>query len=109
MDNITHGTQIILAGRVIRQSRNLRGMRDYAKTARVVKVETRKCDAHDRDPRGVMHVIYADGATSEATFNSHAIMIDWIRGRRSWRGAEIIHHDGDMGYLTKPGIIGGGT
>ena len=103
----THGTQITLNGSVIRRSRNLRGMRDYARTSPVVKIETRKRRGHENDPAGVMLVTYANGATSQAEFNSHAIMIDWIRDRRTWRGAETVHHDGDMGYLTKPGIIAG--
>ena len=105
---MNHGTQINLNGVVIRRSRNLRAMRDYARVSPVVKVETRKRGAHQKDPAGVMLVTYADGATSQAEFNSHSIMIDFVRNRRTWRyGVEFVHHDGDMGYLTKPGTIAG--
>lgn len=103
MDDI----KVILNGRIIRRSRNLRGMRDYAQVSPVAKIETRKTKEHDRDPRGMLRVTYANGATCHALFNSHAIMIDFIRNRRTWRGAEIEHADGDMGYLTRPGVIAG--
>lgn len=98
---------IVLDGRVVSQSKNLRGMRDYARKSRVAKIETRKRNAHANDPAGILTVTYRDGARCVAVFNSHAIMIDFVRERRSWRGAEVIHTDGDMGYLTRPGIIAG--
>lgn len=100
-----HGTQIVLDGVIVRRSRNLCGMRDYARVSPVVKVETRKRRGHEKDPAGVMLVTYANGATCQGEFNSHAIMIDFVRNCRTWRNAEFVHHDGDMGYLTKPGMI----
>lgn len=101
-----YGTRVYSAeGRVLRESRNLRGMRDYARVSPVRKVQT------ERDPhnpvRGILRVFYADGAHSQASFASHAIMIDFVRNRRTWRGAEFVHVDGVMGYLTKPGVIAG--
>ncbi len=100
-----YGTEVTKAGQVIRKSRNLRAMRDYARVSPVVAVIT------DKDPgnavRGVLLVEYADGAESRASFASHSIMIDWVRNRRTWRGARINHLGGDMGYLTKPGRIAG--
>ncbi len=93
------------SGAVIRTSRNLRGMCDYARISPVVSVVT------DKDPtnavRGVLCVEYANGATCRASFASHGIMIDFVRNRRSWRGARVNHLGGSMGYLTKPGTIAG--
>lgn len=31
----------------------------------------------------------------------------YLHNRRSWRDAEHTMHNENMGYLTKPGIIGG--
>jgi hypothetical protein len=102
----TYGTSIVwLTGPAVRTSRNLRGMRDYARTSPVVCVLTR------RDPenpvRGILHVVYRNGATSRASFASHPIMVDWVRNRRTWRHAEMRHLDGSMGYLTRPGVTAG--
>lgn len=100
-------TYIKRDGVTVSRSRNLRGLKDYARKSAPVKVETRK------DPRvlegGDLRVTYADGAIGHAHFRSHHILIDWVRNRRSWRHVETVHHDGDMGYLTKPGIIAGRT
>jgi hypothetical protein len=94
---------VILDGRVIRTSKNLRGMRDYARVAHVVKVESRMTERE----LGEVTVTYADGATCTAEFKSYHIMVDFIRNRRTWRNAEHVMHGPDMGYLTKPGIIAG--
>jgi hypothetical protein len=92
-------------GEVIRTSKNLRGMRDYARVSPVVKVITQK------DPenklRGILTVEYADECVCRASFACHSIMIDFVHARRTWRDAATYHLDGDMGYLTKPGIIAG--
>lgn len=92
-------------GEVIRTSKNLRGMRDYARVSPVAKVTTQKDPANKT--RGILTVEYADECTCRASFASHAVMIDFVRNRRTWRGAEFVHMDGEMGYLTKPGIIAG--
>jgi hypothetical protein len=88
-----------------RTSSNLRGLLDYARVSPVASVTTM------RDPmlsvRGLLAVTYADGAVGNASFASFHIMIDWVRNRRSWRQADFRHLDGDMGYLSKPGLIGG--
>jgi hypothetical protein len=94
---------IVKDGKVIRTSKNLRGMRDYARVSPVIGIVTQ------RDPknkvRGILTVTYANGAHCVASFASHEIMIDFVRNRRTWRGAGITHLDGEQGYLTKPGII----
>jgi hypothetical protein len=96
---------IVKDGKVIRTSQNLRGMRDYARVSPVVQVTTQKDP--DNKVRGILTVEYANGCTCRASFASHEIMIDFVRNRRTWRGAHFSHLDGDMGYLTKPGIIAG--
>lgn len=92
-------------GKVIRTSQNLRGMRDYARVSPVAKVTTQK-DPQNKT-RGILTVHYENGAHCVASFASFNIMIDFVRNRRSWRGAEFVHLDGEQGYLTKPGIIAG--
>lgn len=92
-------------GVTVKRSRNLRGLLDYGRISHPVKVETRKCP--DLKECGEMRVTYANGAQGFAFFRSHGIMIDWLRGRRSWRAAEFVYLDGDYGYLTKPGQIAG--
>ncbi|CAB5144595.1 hypothetical protein UFOVP147_21 [uncultured Caudovirales phage] len=90
-------------GQIIRTSRNLRGLRDYARVSPVARVEL--------TPQGVcngrLRVLYRDGASTSANFASFHIMVDFVRNRRSWRGAEIVNYGEDVGYLTKPGIIAG--
>lgn len=95
------GTSIIKEGRTIRKSQNLRGMLDYARVSPVVRVESSRVGKVS----GVLHVVYKDGAESSAKFRSYHIMIDFIRNRRTWKTALHIMHGGDVGYLTKPGII----
>lgn len=92
-------------GFTIRTSKNLRGMRDYARVSPVAIVKT------ERDPannvRGVLRVQYANGNYSIASFASYHIMVDFLRNRRSWRSAKHVMKNEDMGYLTKPGTIAG--
>ena len=97
------GTNIIKEGRIIRQSQNLRGMRDYARVSPVIRVESSRAGKTS----GTLHVIYKDGAESRASFRSYHIMIDFIRDRRSWKTALHIMQNENIGYLTKPGIIAG--
>lgn len=93
------------SGSTLRTSKNLRGMRDYARVSPVATVETSRDSANNT--RGILRVTYVNGNYSIASFASYHIMIDFVRNRRSWRSAEFTHHSGEMGYLTKPGIIGG--
>lgn len=96
-----HSHTIHKNGQILHKSKNLRGMRDYARIAPVSRVEL---TPHGREA-GKVRVIYEDGATSSAFFKSYAIAVDWVRNRRSWQNADIIFYGGDIGYLTKPGII----
>lgn len=97
------GTSIIKDGRIIHQSQNLRGMREYARVSPVVQIESCRVG----EASGALRVIYKDGAESMATFRSYHIMIDFIRDRRTWKTALHIMQNENIGYLTKPGIIAG--
>ena len=99
--------EVQLRDRIVSRSRNLRGMRDYARVSPVVRVECRKCDGRPWRVGGTLRVTYADGATCETEFASYNIMVDFVRKRRSWRGADFRYLDGNVGYLTSPGIIAG--
>lgn len=98
-------TYIKLNGVTVARSKNLRGLTTYARKFLPVMIETRKSPLNANN--GELRITYADGAIGFAFFSCHSIMIDWLRNRRSWRHAEFKHYSGEMGYLTKPGIIGG--
>jgi hypothetical protein len=104
---MNYGTSIIKAGAIIRTSRNLRGMRDYARVSPVVRIQSGQRMGHEKDPGGIVIVTYADGAECRADFASYHIMVDWLRNRRTWRGADHRMHGPNLGYLTKPGTIAG--
>ena len=95
-------TNITLNGRIIRTSRNLRGMCAYARISRVVHVSAVRdpsCEA-----RGVLTVTYADGAKCVASFASHGVMVDWVRSRRSWCRAVQVIPEPEC-YRSAPGVL----
>ena len=92
-------------GQLIRTSKNLRGMRDYARVSAVARVCTRRDE--NLPGRGVLIVEYANGATCTAGFTCFEIMIDFVRNRRTWKNAKFHHADGNLGYLTRPAICHG--
>lgn len=93
------------SGAILRTSKNLRGMRDYARVSPVFIVETKRDPANP--VRGILRVTYADTCYSIASFADYHIMLDFVRNRRTWRSARHLMQNEDMGYLTKPGIIAG--
>lgn len=98
-----YGTRIEKNGQIIKTSRNLRGIVDYARTSKPARIEL----TPQGKVNGRLRVIFADGASTSAHFASYHIMVDWIRNRRSWDKNSIVFYGENMGYLTKPGIIGG--
>lgn len=63
------------SGEVVARSRNLRGIRDYARRSRVVKVQG---EPHTANPfNGFLAVYYADGSTACALFADVRVMRDW--------------------------------
>lgn len=98
-----YGVSIEKNGQIIRQSRNLRGIVDYARSSKPARVELTPFGVCN----GRLRVIFNDGASTSAHFASYHIMIDWVRNRRSWPKSAVVIYGEDMGYLTKPGIIGG--
>ena len=81
-----YGTEVSLGGRIIRRSKNLRGMRDYARVARVVRVFANPCPKNPYN--GKLQVVYANGAVSCAHFADYACMLEWLCNRRTWRTAK---------------------
>ncbi len=98
------------SGDVLRVSKNLRGMRDYARTSHPVRVELKKGDSGSTE-RGLLSLTYADGATCRASFASYHIMVDHVRKSRFMRGADVVFmpDSPDVGYLTRPGILNVGV
>jgi len=90
-------------GQIIRHSKNLRGIVDYARISKPLRVELTPINKSN----GRLRVIFADGASTSAHFASYHIMIDWVRNRRSWDKKNVFIYGDDIGYLTKPGLIGG--
>lgn len=102
----TYGTQVTMPdGRIVARSHNLRAMRDYARKSAVVAVRAWRDESNP--VRGMLRVTYANGAKCKASFASYHIMVDFVRNRRTWRGAQITYVNGNVGYLTKPGLIAG--
>jgi hypothetical protein len=103
--NMVCGTNIIKGGQIIRRSKNLRAIVDYARVSAVARIES----APIRETCGTVRFIFKDGAESRANFASYHIMIDWIRNRQKRSSgfgfAVHIMQGPDVGYLTKPGII----
>lgn len=98
-----YGTNIEKNGQIISKSKNLRGILRYASVSPVARVEL----TPQGNTNGRLRIVYKDGATTSAHFASYHIMVDFVRNRRSWKGAEIVFYGDNMGYLTKPGIIAG--
>lgn len=96
-----------MMGDPIRSSRNLRGLLDYARRVRPVRLITRIDRGSGGRGRGLLTVVYADGCHTTANFACFNIMIDWTRNRRVLRQCEAIHLDGSLGYLTRTGVIAG--
>ena len=79
-------------GRIVRKSKNLRGILDYSRSCSVVRVELTKLP----DDAGSMLVIFHNGATSRANFASFSIMQRWVDSRRSWN-CEIVDYSIQLG------------
>lgn len=71
------------AGRVIRRSRNLRGVLDYARAVSGVQSVVVACDHR----AGVYPLAFRffDGSTCEAPFADWRVAADFLLRRRSWR------------------------
>lgn len=95
--------QIFKGGRVVSTSRNLRGIVTYSRKVAPKQITLDR----DGDTRGWLYVEWCDGASVHTEFASYHIMVDWVRNRRRFRDAHKVFNGPDVGYLTKPGIIGG--
>jgi hypothetical protein len=74
-------------GQIIRTSKNLRGILDYARLSSPKRIELTP-----QATGGRLRVIFFDGASTSATFNSFDVMVDWVKNRRSWPQNAVINY-----------------
>jgi hypothetical protein len=71
----------------LHQSRDLRGLLDYARRPRVwitaVSIAPLPVGG------GSLEVRYSDGAVGTDTFADFSVLCGWLRARRSWHGADL--------------------
>jgi len=90
-DTILIGKQ----GQIVSQSRNLRGLLDYARRHPVVWIETQPLTWVSRDGRPLwpagarLYLRFADGAEAMTYFSSYAVLQDWIKARRTWKPSAV--------------------
>ena len=73
-------------GKVVRRSRNLRGILDHGRAAGIQSA-TGELLPHGR---GRLRVRFGDGSTAEAQFASFTVLEHWLHSRRSWSGCRRI-------------------
>lgn len=69
------------AGDVIRRSRNLRGVLDYARD--VSPVEKVELPERSKGPYPIAFTFY-DGSRADTTFEDWRVAARWVAARRSW-------------------------
>lgn len=87
-------------GRVIRTSKNLRGILRYPGSRSLVYIKEVRVTPLER-LKGRLEVTWSDGAYAVTEFASHSVLCDWLRSRRSWYGAEVLHNGRPAGKLGK--------
>lgn len=76
----TIGSVISLNGKVVSRSRNLRGLLTYATRYDVTHAGEIEID----QGKGLLVVLYGNGAVGHANFASLSVMRKWVKARRSW-------------------------
>lgn len=71
--------QITLGDKVVSNSRNLRGLLDYARKHFIHRVAI--CN---RNSHGALYVEFENGATCRTEFADYSVLVRWILARRSW-------------------------
>lgn len=72
--------QIIRQGKVESDSRNLRGLMDYARRNTIQRVTLEMTE----DYGALFHVRFVNGATLNTEFAGWDVAQRWVRARRSW-------------------------
>lgn len=72
-------------GRIVKRSKNLRGIPEYARISPVARVELIELP----ESRGSLRVIFQNGAVTRSIFESYSIMCGWVRARRSWNDYKL--------------------
>lgn len=79
---------IILNGQIVATSKNLSGVLNYARKHQITRVETCKF----AELKGSLRVFYSNGAECRTLFESHNVMLQWVKARRIFKNAEIVHY-----------------
>lgn len=92
-------------GDVIRRSRNLRGVLDYA---RVSPVESVSITARHVPGDSSYHLAFRfdDGSTCTAAFAAWRVAADWLLARRSWRYGDWRDAEACRAYHSGPLVLG---
>ena len=72
-------------GNIIRRSKNLRGVLEYARTHIISKIGADRIGKEE----GKLMVLFHDGASYETNFASFGALKQWIRARRGWYGLPL--------------------
>lgn len=93
-------------GDVIRRSRNLRGVLDYARD--VSPVQTVSITARHVPGESVYHVRFTfdDGSTCTAPFADWRVAADFLLARRSWRYGDWRSPEACRAYHSGPLVLG---
>lgn len=72
------------------ETKDLSWLLRYASNHKIEKIIVRK---HNRT-NGVdaFLEVHFEDVVFESEFADHAVLIDWLRGRRSWHGVEVSHY-----------------
>jgi hypothetical protein len=80
--------EIILNDRIVARSKNLRGIDAYWKKSSLIASNA----TLEEDGRGMLRLLYQDGAHAEIPFESFAVLCDWLKRKRNgWQGIRQIN------------------
>jgi hypothetical protein len=77
--------QIEKCGQIVKRSKNLRGLLDYARLYKPVRIEI-----SPQGEAGRLRVFFSDGASCSAAFCSYPVLIKWVDARKSWVNAKKV-------------------
>lgn len=70
---------------LVKRSRNLRGILDYARVSPVQSIDCQRLISETSDARLYsVTFLYDNGAIGESDWNDWRVLVHWIKARRSW-------------------------
>lgn len=92
-------------GEVIRQSRNLRGIREYMghNRVKVMSIDPMRqptLASLTDTSGGKLCILFVDGSSFEANFASYTVLRDWVRRRRNAYGSTLRVAGEDAGTVS---------